>query len=99
MSKKLSVGRRLFGDDKPGMKTDLPVRKWIVKNCSRWAIVVGLGSVILLCSTTFAEEPKEAGMPPTDVQPYKTVGLGFAAALSISLSVIGASYAVGRIGS
>jgi V/A-type H+/Na+-transporting ATPase subunit K len=92
-------GRWLFGDDKPEMKTDLPVRKWIVKNCSRWAIVVGLGSVILLCSTTFAEEPKDAGMPPTDVQVYKTVGLGFAAALSISLSVIGASYAVGRIGS
>jgi V/A-type H+/Na+-transporting ATPase subunit K len=85
------------GDHKPGMKSDLPVRKWIVKNCSRWVIVVGL--VILLCSTTFAEEPKDAGMSPTDVQLYKTVGLGFAAALSISLSVIGASYAVGRIGS
>ena len=92
-------GRWLFGDDKPGMKSHLPVRKWIVKNCSRWVIVVGLGSVILLGSTTFAEEPKDAGMSTTDIQVYKTVGLGFAAALSIYLSVIGASYAVGRIGS
>ena len=38
-------------------------------------------------------------MSATDVQLYKTVGLGAAAAFAIALSVLGASYAVGRIGS
>jgi V/A-type H+-transporting ATPase subunit K len=42
----------------------------------------------------------EAGAPaggPESV--YKTVGLAFAAAFAIAISVLGAGYAVGRIGS
>jgi len=42
-----------------------------------------------------AEEARGADLPAV----YRSVGLGWAAALSIALSVLGAAYAVAKIGS
>jgi V/A-type H+/Na+-transporting ATPase subunit K len=54
-------------------------------------------SLFLLATTAMADEAK-AG--PQDLPTaYRSIGLGFAAALAITVSVLGAAYAVGRIGS
>jgi V/A-type H+-transporting ATPase subunit K len=46
-----------------------------------------------------AEETTGGGVPIDLVSAYKPIGLGAAAAIAISATVIGAAYAVGRIGS
>jgi len=46
-----------------------------------------------------AEETARGGVPTDMMSSYKTIGLGSAAAVAISATVIGAAYAVGRIGS
>lgn len=77
-------------------------------NCTRWVIGFFLASVIWLGSVAMAEEPKvggalkepKAGEAQSEMAGvYKTVGVGAAAALAISLTVLGAAWAVGRIGS
>jgi V/A-type H+-transporting ATPase subunit K len=59
-----------------------------------------LSAALLPGSTVLAQEPKSAG---TAVElagaAQRAVGLGFAAALTMAVCVLGASYAVGRIGS
>ncbi len=68
--------------------------------CFRWVIGAVLAGAILLGPVMMmAEETKPAGMPATQESVYRTVGLGAAAAFAIALSILGASYAVGRIGS
>ena len=56
------------------------------------ALALGLGSVGL------AEEAKLGGPAADASSAVRTVGLGAAAAFAIALSVLGAGYAVGRIG-
>lgn len=42
----------------------------------------------------------ETGPPPSELlSAYRTIGLGLAAALTMTICVLGAAYAVGRIGS
>ena len=88
--------------------THLSEGRWIVTNCTRWLIGVLLVSVICLGSAAMAEELKagEAPKEPTTgaaqsemAGVYKTIGVGATAALVISLTVLGAAYAVARIGS
>jgi len=59
-------------------------------------ILVG---IILSCTAAMAEETTHGAMPTDMMLTYKTIGLGVAAAIAISATVIGAAYAVGRIGS
>ena len=54
---------------------------------------------ILTAATTMAEETTHAGAPTDLVSAYKAIGLGAAAAFAIAVSILGAGYAVGRIGS
>jgi len=54
---------------------------------------------ILSCAEAFAEEAARGSATTDMVLVYKTIGLGAAAAVAISATVIGAAYAVGRIGS
>lgn len=56
------------------------------------ALTLGFGSVGL------AEEAKPGGTVADASSAVRTVGLGAAAAFAIALSVLGAGYAVGRIG-
>ena len=56
------------------------------------------GTVLLVCSTVMAAEPAPASVAD---QPSinRTIGLGLAAAFAVGVSILGAGYAVGRIGS
>lgn len=55
-------------------------------------------AAVLFCTTALADESTQtAAAASSSVE--KAVGLGAAAAFAIAVSVIGASYAVGRIGS
>lgn len=54
---------------------------------------------LLLAISAWAAEPDSAATPVERQDVYRVLGLGLCAALSVTLSVIGASYAVARIGS
>lgn len=62
-----------------------------------FAVLIGF----LLISTTVAgEDPPHGAVPGGDgVSATRAVGIGLAAAFAIAFSVLGAGYAVGRIGS
>lgn len=64
-----------------------------------WMIGAMLTGMILLGSTAMAEEATPAGATVEPSSAYRAVGLGAAAAFAIAISVLGAGYAVGRIGS
>lgn len=66
------------------------------KTWSQWLAGAVFASVILIGATAMAQPAAQAASPPDN---YRTVGLGVAAALAVGLSILGASYAVGRIGS
>ncbi|MEI6970730.1 MAG: ATP synthase subunit C [bacterium] len=53
----------------------------------------------MAASAAAAQAAAESAAPADGTQAYKAIGLGAAAALAIGLSVLGAGYAVGRIGS
>lgn len=55
--------------------------------------------VILPAAMAMAEEAARSGAPVDMASGYKSIGLGVAAAFAIGMSVLGAGYAVGRIGS
>lgn len=62
----------------------------------RWV----LGAVLASAgSMAMAAEAAQAGAQTELASVYKTVGLGAAAAFAVALSILGAGYAVGRIGS
>lgn len=70
------------------------------KTWSRWLAGVTFAAVILAGATALAQQ----GAPAADAQDkvdgvYRAIGLGMAAALAVGVSIIGASYAVARIGS
>ena len=60
------------------------------------AVLVGM---ILLGAVAMGEETSHGAVPADQASAYKTIGLGGAAAFAIAVSVLGAGYAVGRIGS
>lgn len=66
---------------------------------SNWVIGFVLVGMALFGSTAIAAESAPGGAPPESASVYQTVGLGAAAAFAIAISVLGAGYAVGRIGS
>jgi V/A-type H+-transporting ATPase subunit K len=60
------------------------------------AVLVG---IVLLGAVAVAEETSHGVVPTDQASPYRAIGLGLAAAFAIGVSVLGAGYAVGRIGS
>lgn len=50
-------------------------------------------------SLALAAEPAQAVASGAEYAVYKTIALGTAAALAVAISVVGAAYAVGKIGS
>jgi V/A-type H+/Na+-transporting ATPase subunit K len=71
------------------------MKKWI-----RWLKLVALAGVLMLVlgSVGLAEEVKPGGTVAEPSSAIRTVGLGAAAAFAIAVCVLGAGYAVGRIG-
>lgn len=70
----------------------------MMKLC-RGMVKTALGSALVLGAVALAAEgaPAAAFTEPASVT--KTVGLGAAAAFAVAVSILGAGYAVGRIGS
>ncbi len=66
---------------------------------SRWIIGAVLASAFLLGAVAMAAETGQASASTDPASVYKTVGLGAAAAFAVAVSILGAGYAVGRIGS
>ena len=67
---------------------------------SHWFLGAVLASGLLLGSAAIAQETAQGGGTAIEkTGAYRTVGLGIAAALAVSVSILGAGYAVGRIGS
>jgi V/A-type H+/Na+-transporting ATPase subunit K len=62
-------------------------------------ILVVLAAMILLGTVVAAEETSHGALPADQASSYRAIGLGIAAAFAIGVSVLGAGYAVGRIGS
>lgn len=50
-------------------------------------------------TTVTARAGETGAAPPELLSVYRTIGLGLAAALTMTICVLGAAYAVGRIGS
>jgi V/A-type H+-transporting ATPase subunit K len=70
-----------------------------MKNAMKWWVGALFTAVMLLASTALATE---AGAPATAAdrsEVQKAVGLGAAAAFAVAVSILGAGYAVGKIGS
>jgi V/A-type H+-transporting ATPase subunit K len=63
------------------------------------AIMAVLVFVILFSAMAAGEEPSRTSAPTDMATPFRAIGLGVAAACAIGVSVLGAGYAVGRIGS
>jgi len=55
--------------------------------------------ILVSAVAAMGAETASGGMPTDQMTAYRTIGLGAAAAVAISATVIGAAYAVGRIGS
>lgn len=60
------------------------------------AVLMG---ILVSAMEVMGAETASGGMPTDQMSAYRTIGLGVAAAVAISATVIGAAYAVGRIGS
>lgn len=71
----------------------MKMNKWI-----GWLIGTGAAGTILCATAAFAQGSGQTAASNPDTA-YRTIGLGIAAALSVGLSILGAGYAVGRIGS
>lgn len=65
----------------------------------RWMMGAALAGAILSAMAAVAAEPASENAAAEPVSGLKTIGLGIAAALAVSISILGAGYAVGRIGS
>jgi V/A-type H+/Na+-transporting ATPase subunit K len=72
---------------------------------SRWSyrivglILVVLAAIVFLGAVATGEETSHGAVPTDQGSPYRAIGLGLAAAFAIGVSVLGAGYAVARIGS
>jgi V/A-type H+-transporting ATPase subunit K len=65
----------------------------------RWMVIAALISMFLVGVAAIAAETTQTVPPTEPASVYKTVGLGAAAAFAVAVSILGAGYAVGRIGS
>ncbi len=66
---------------------------------SRWMVGSAVAGAILFGTAAFGAEAGQGGVAAEPASVYKAVGLGAAAAFAVAVSILGAGYAVGRIGS
>ncbi len=66
---------------------------------SFWSIMIIIAGAAFIVLPVLAAEPEQAAGPPDQISAGKAIGLGAAAAFAIGVSILGAGYAVGRIGS
>ena len=82
--------------DTAGLETCAATRKqW-----PRWLARALFAGVMLLGVTVLAQDAAQAAAAPDKPDAaFRAIGFGVAAALAVGLSILGAGYAVGRIGS
>lgn len=83
---------------------DVSPRQWrccMMKSILQRIETIGavLMGILVSAVAAMGAETASGGMPTDQMTAYRTIGLGAAAAVAISATVIGAAYAVGRIGS
>ena len=66
---------------------------------SRWISRAALAGIGFCGMVAMAAETQPVAAANAQMLAYRTVGLGAAAAFAVGVSIVGASYAVGRIGS
>ncbi len=69
-----------------------------MKKSSDWLFTALLASALLLAPPLLAD-PAAAATAAEKDDVYRSIGLGAAAAFAVAVSIIGAGYAVGKIGS
>ncbi len=65
----------------------------------RWIVGAATAGMLLYGTAALARESGPGATPAAETSVFKTVGLGAAAAFAVAVSILGAGYAVGRIGS
>jgi V/A-type H+-transporting ATPase subunit K len=70
----------------------------MMKSCCWWKVVV-LASLVMPVATGIAVEVGSAPAAADSGSVYRSVGIAGAAAFAVAVSILGASHAVGRIGS
>ncbi len=70
-----------------------------MKESSDWWFKALLGGALLLAPALLAAELGSTATADVKGDAYRTIGLGAAAAFAVAVSVLGAGYAVGKIGS
>jgi len=72
----------------------MKIEKWFP-----WMTRTLLAGAFLLGSSALAADTQQAASSGDQASAYRIIGLGMAAAFSVSVSILGAGYAVARIGS
>jgi V/A-type H+-transporting ATPase subunit K len=70
-----------------------------MKKLAGWLRVILLVGAMLVVGTALAAEEPAAGGSPGERDAFRAIGLGAAAAFAVAVSIIGAGYAVAKIGS
>ncbi len=70
-----------------------------MKKSFNWLVGVLLTAGVLLALAAPAAEAGVSGSAAEKSDVYRTIGLGLAAAIAVAVSILGAGYAVGKIGS
>jgi V/A-type H+/Na+-transporting ATPase subunit K len=66
---------------------------------SLWCVGITLTGAFLFVLPVLAEEATQGGAAAGQAAAGRTIGLGVAAAFAVGVSILGAGYAVGKIGS
>ena len=66
---------------------------------SRWMMGTMVAGALLFGTAVLAQDAQDAGTAVEPASAYKAIGLSLAAAFAVGASILGAGYAVGRIGS
>lgn len=70
-----------------------------MKKKFHWMIRTLLAGALLCGTSALAADVQAAAAPGDPAAAYRIIGLGLAAAFSVGISILGAGYAVARIGS
>ncbi len=65
----------------------------------RWTLGLVVSAALLLSISVMAQEAQQPAPQTEQTLVYRTIGLSAAAAFAVAVSILGAGYAVGRIGS
>jgi V/A-type H+-transporting ATPase subunit K len=83
----------------PAAAPRLQNRRCAMKKCALLLIGTALAGAFLVGTLAQAADAAPAGTAADAASAYRSIGLSLAAAFAVGMSILGAGYAVGRIGS